>query len=144
MNNKCPAVAVDVICYHIPTGNIVLIERKFPPLGLAIPGGFVDEGETVEQAAKREMKEELGVELLSLQFIGYFDDPKRDPRRHVISFAFFATIGDEPVAGDDAKSIKMVNPQELFQDWKTNKSTRLVFDHEKILLEAFEEGFLRE
>lgn len=130
MNNKCPSVAVDVICYHVPTGKIALIERKYPPLGFAIPGGFVDDGETVEAAAKREMKEELNLDIKSpLRFLGYYDNPDRDPRRHVISFVFVAKISDMPVAGDDAKTVTLMLPKEALE--KT-----LCFDHEKIIREA--------
>lgn len=136
MNFSCPAVAVDVICYHIPSGKIALIERKYPPLGYALPGGFIDVGETVEEAARREMREELNVDLLSLVFVNYFDDPHRDPRKHVISFAFFATIWDEPKAGDDAKTVTLMNVQDVLQ------SKKLCFDHENILSEAISQHFL--
>lgn len=136
MNNKCPSVAVDVICYHQPTGKIALIERKYPPLGFAIPGGFVDDGETVEAAALREMKEELNLDIkTSLRFLGYYDDPNRDPRRHVISFVFVAKISEMPVAGDDAKTVTLMFPDEAM-------TQTLCFDHRKILKDAMDKWLI--
>jgi 8-oxo-dGTP diphosphatase len=132
MNTNCPSVAVDVICWHRKTNTIAVIERKYPPLGLALPGGFIDAGETVEQAAVREMREELNVSLSNLKYLGFYDDPARDPRRHVISFAFFAEINELPVAGDDAKSVRMVNMEEALC------TEVFCFDHAKILKDFLE------
>lgn len=136
MNSKCPSVAVDVICYHAQTGKIAVIERQFPPLGLALPGGFVDEGETVMDAARREMREELNVDLKTLQFLGYYDSPTRDPRCHVISFAFVAVITEMPVAGDDAKSVILVSPDEALVN------EVFCFDHAYIIRDAKVKGMI--
>jgi 8-oxo-dGTP diphosphatase len=122
-----PAPTVDIIIELIdrPHRPIVLIERHFEPLGWAIPGGFVDYGESVEAAAKREALEEtaLAVELVE-QFLVY-SDPSRDIRKHTISIVFIATAIGEPQAGDDAKSLK------VFEPWCVPKN--LCFDHDRIL-----------
>jgi 8-oxo-dGTP diphosphatase len=135
MNIETPKLAVDVICYHPVSGKIALIERKYPPLGWAIPGGFVDVGETVEAAARREMKEELNVDLKTLQFLGVYSDPQRDPRRHVVSVAFVGIITDEPVAGDDAKNYQMVTPDHA-------SALTLCFDHASIISDARKKGMI--
>ena len=122
-----PAPTVDILIELIdrPHRPIVLVERKFEPLGLAIPGGFVDYGESVETAAKREALEEtlLNVDLVE-QFCVY-SDPERDRRKHTISIVFIATATGEPKAADDAKAIQIIQP------WDTPET--LCFDHGKIL-----------
>ena len=109
--------------------GIVLIQRGHPPLGLALPGGFVDVGETIENACKREMKEEtnLAVELTSL--LGVYSDPSRDPRFHTITIVFTARSTDSPVAGDDAGDVRLCDEKDL--------PSPLAFDHESILKEYF-------
>ena len=104
---------------------IVLIKRANPPHGWALPGGFVDYGETVEQAAIREAYEEttLNIELVSL--LGVYSDPARDPRFHTLSTVFIASAVGQPVAGDDASCAG------LFQENTFPKS--IVFDHRTIL-----------
>lgn len=133
---ETPLVAADVICYHAASGKIAVIERKFPPLGLALPGGFVNRGEPVDEAARREIKEELNVDLKTLQFLGYYDNPTRDPRRHVISFAFVGVITEIPVAGDDAKSVKLVLPDVAL----VNET--FCFDHAYIIRDAKLRGMI--
>lgn len=133
MNHECPALAVDVICFHVPTRTFAVIERKYPPLGCALPGGFVDVGETVEQAARREMREELNVTLYNLQLLGVYSDPRRDPRKHVVSVAFVAIITEVPVAGDDAKSVRLVHVDE---------NITYAFDHAKIIRDALDKGMI--
>lgn len=135
MNHKCPALAVDVICLHVPSNKIILIERKFPPLGLAIPGGFVDEGESCEHAARREMKEEIDVDLRTLQLLGVYSDPSRDPRKHVVSVAYVGITIDMPCAGDDAKSYVMVDVEEALE-------MTLCFDHTTIIRDARRRGMI--
>lgn len=113
-----PKLAVDIIVQDVSTdveGNTSLkylfVERKYPPLGWALPGGHVDAGETLAEAAVRELKEETGITVLlkDLIFVGYWDDPKRDPRGHVISVAFFANAWrGVPKAADDAKNLKFL------------------------------------
>ncbi|NPA11434.1 MAG: NUDIX hydrolase [Epsilonproteobacteria bacterium] len=106
--------------------GIVLIKRKNPPLGFALPGGFVDYGETVEDALLREMKEELNldVEIVSLQ--GIYSDPKRDNRLHTASAVFVCNAYKMPKAGDDAKEAIVIKLEDI--EWD-----KLVFDHSKIL-----------
>ncbi len=106
-------------------GGIVLIERNNAPLGWAIPGGFVDYGESLEHAARREAKEEtnLDVELKSLLYC--YSSPDRDPRQHTVSTVYIATGKGELVAQDDAKSVRIFSIKEKFPP--------LVFDHALIL-----------
>jgi ADP-ribose pyrophosphatase YjhB (NUDIX family) len=123
-----PVPTVDIII-EVMDGRkrrgIVLIERKNPPPGWALPGGFVDYGETLEEAAVREAREEtsLDVELLG-QFHAY-SDPGRDPRLHTISTVFIARAKGAPTAADDARAAVVVNPRD--------RSLPLAFDHRKIL-----------
>lgn len=124
-----PFPTVDVII-ETKDGGIVLIERKNPPYGWAIPGGFVDYGESLESAAVREAKEEtsLDVELLS-QFRAY-SEPDRDPRQHTISFVFVArSANGQPQAADDAVNIGVFKRDTL--------PSQLAFDHGRILQDYF-------
>ncbi len=141
-------IATDVIVEW--QDKIVLIERKNPPLGLAIPGGMIDEGESAETAAVREMKEEISMDVKLIHQLGTYSEPDRDPRGHVISVVFVGEpIGwnDEPVAADDAKKIVLI-PKKMFgyttmkylldnQDSFLNLK-KLVFDHQKILIDYTE------
>ena len=127
MTYRNPAPTVDIIielCDR-PERPIILIERKNIPYGWAIPGGFVDYGESVENAAIREAKEEvsLGVELVE-QFHVY-SDPQRDKRQHTIAIVFIATATGDPKAADDAKNLA------IFSQW--NMPTELCFDHDLIM-----------
>jgi ADP-ribose pyrophosphatase YjhB (NUDIX family) len=124
MDYKNPVPAVDLII-EIEGKGLVLIERRNPPPGWALPGGFVEVGESLEQAAVREAKEEtcLDVELLG-QFHTY-SDPHRDPRMHCISTVFVAKASGTPKAEDDAKSVALF-PKDRLPD-------TLAFDHRKIL-----------
>lgn len=127
MNYRNPAPTVDIIIAlidrpHIP---IVLIERQNPPHGWAIPGGFVDYGESLETAAKREAKEETGLEIALISQFHFYSDPTRDRRQHTISAVFLAEATGEPKADDDAKNLG------LFHAW--DMPTPLCFDHAQIL-----------
>lgn len=133
---KTPLLAVDIICFHPMSMTIAVIERKNPPRGLALPGGFVDIGESCASAARREAKEELNVDLLTLQFLGVYDAPDRDPRGHVVSMAYVAVINQIPVAGDDAKSYLMWNPSRLLT------TRELCFDHAQIIKDALKLGMI--
>ena len=96
-----PAPTVDVII-ELPGDRLVLVKRRFPPLGWALPGGFVDEGERLDVAAAREAREETGLDVeLTEQFFTY-SDPRRDPRRHTIATVFIGRATGEPRGGDDA------------------------------------------
>jgi 8-oxo-dGTP diphosphatase len=127
MNYRNPAPTVDIIIElsDRPARPIVLIERKNPPWGWAIPGGFVDYGESVETAAIREAKEETGLDIELIEQFHVYSDPSRDPRQHTLSVVFLATAIGEPQAADDAKNL------ELFEPWKIPPN--LCFDHDRIL-----------
>ncbi len=106
--------------------GIVLIKRKNPPLGFALPGGFVDYGEKVEEALIREMKEETNLDIKVEKLLGIYSNPKRDPRLHTASAVFVCNAFDMPKAGDDAKEVYVVKLEEI--PWN-----EMVFDHGKIL-----------
>ncbi len=111
--------------------GIVLIERKNPPYGWALPGGFVDYGESLEEAAIREAKEETSLDIqLKNQFHTY-SDPERDPRQHTISTVYVAKAQGKPKAQDDAKEIGVFTEEEI--------NFPLAFDHQKILRDYFEQ-----
>ncbi|UCE42985.1 MAG: NUDIX hydrolase [Candidatus Aminicenantes bacterium] len=110
--------------------GIVLIKRKNPPFGWALPGGFVDYGESLEQAAVREAKEETSLDIQLQCQMHTYSDPNRDPRKHTISTVFIAKAEGDPVAQDDAREIKVFSKDEL--------DFPLAFDHEKILTDYFE------
>ena len=118
-----------VDCIIDINNKIVLIERKNPPYGWALPGGFVDEGETVEDAVIREMKEETNLSLENLQQFHVYSDPLRDPRGHTVSVVFTATGVGEPKAQDDAKEVGLFTSDALPED--------IAFDHRKILSDYF-------
>lgn len=112
--------------------GIVLIERKNPPYGWALPGGFVDYGESLEEAAIREAKEETSLDIqLKNQFHTY-SDPERDPRQHTISTVYVAKAQGKPKAQDDAKKIGVFTEKEI--------NFPLAFDHQKILRDYFEQN----
>jgi 8-oxo-dGTP diphosphatase len=123
---KTPLLAADVIIELIDAGhNIVLIERKYPPHGWALPGGFVDVGEAVEQAAVREALEETSLRVSLQCLLGCYSDPRRDPRGHTVSLVFVATASGPPRAQDDARNIMAVDPFAF--------DGPLAFDHAGIL-----------
>ncbi|MEO0867575.1 MAG: NUDIX hydrolase [Cyanobacteria bacterium J06642_11] len=123
--NPAPTVDIIIELTDRPNRPIILIERLYEPLGWAIPGGFVDYGESVETAAMREAKEEIGLDITLLELFHVYSDPRRDARKHTISIVFLATAIGEPVAGDDAKHF------EIFNIWDLPKN--LCFDHDTIL-----------
>lgn len=110
-------------------GGIVLIDRKNPPLGWALPGGFVDYGESLESAAVREAREETGLNVKLLRQFHTYSDPGRDPRHHTISTVFIAGAKGKPQPGDDAKGAKLFSQRTLPES--------IVFDHRKILDDYF-------
>lgn len=123
---RSPAPTVDVIIeLGGADGGIVLIERKNPPPGWALPGGFVDYGETLEQAAVREAKEETSLDIALVRQFHAYSDPDRDPRGHTITMVFVATAEGVPQARDDARAVAVFPPEEV--------RVPLAFDHRKIL-----------
>lgn len=96
-----PLPTVDILI-ELPGERLVFVRRKFPPLGWALPGGFVDTGESLEAAAVREAREETGLDVQLVEQLHTYSDPKRDPRRHTISTAFWGRAQGEPAGGDDA------------------------------------------
>jgi 8-oxo-dGTP diphosphatase len=119
-----PMVVVDAIV-ETPEG-VVVIERSNPPFGFALPGGFVDYGESLEDAVRREVAEETGLEVADLRQFHTYSDPGRDPRFHTISTVFTATAAARPRAGDDAAAARVVPLGEL-------AGLSFAFDHGRIV-----------
>jgi ADP-ribose pyrophosphatase YjhB (NUDIX family) len=125
--NTNPLLTVDII---IEIGErIVLIERKNPPHGWALPGGFVDYGESLEHAAVREAKEETSLDVTLTEQFHTYSDPRRDPRHHTVSTVFIATAQGMPRGADDARAARLFRETELPSD--------IVFDHPQILGDYF-------
>ena len=120
---QCPPIAADIITEI--GDKIVLIERKNFPLGWAIPGGFVDFGETVEQAAMREAREEISLVVEIRALLGVYSRPDRDPRGQTITIVYVALASGEPRAADDAKTVALFDPR--------TPPSPLAFDHAEIL-----------
>jgi 8-oxo-dGTP diphosphatase len=125
-----PYLTVDSVVFD-DAGRLLLIRRRNPPFQgeSALPGGFVDAGETVEAACLRELKEETGLHGEITNLVGVYSDPKRDPRRHTVSVAYLVRVpaGAKPVGGDDAADAAFV------AEWRVAK---LAFDHRKIVEDA--------
>lgn len=122
-----PALTVDIIIEI--NGAIVLIERRNPPPGWALPGGFVDYGESLENAARREAREETGLDVTLTEQFHAYSDPGRDPRQHTASVVFLATADGTPAAGDDAGNLGLFARETL--------PPVLAFDHGRILDDYF-------
>jgi 8-oxo-dGTP diphosphatase len=121
---KSPFLTVDAIIEY--KGGIILIKRSNPPFGWAIPGGFVDYGESLEDAAAREAKEETNLDVTGLKQIHTYSDPRRDPRFHTVCTVFSAKGKGVPRAGDDAADIRIIDPRDL-------KNIDFAFDHGKVI-----------
>jgi ADP-ribose pyrophosphatase YjhB (NUDIX family) len=128
-----PFPTVDIIIEV--EGGIVLIQRRNPPYGWALPGGFVDYGESLETAAVREAKEETSLDIELISQLGAYSDPKRDPRHHTISVVFQARAKGRACPADDAIDIDIFNRDNLPGD--------LAFDHDRILSDYFEKCSLK-
>lgn len=131
MAYKSPSVTVDCIVFD-SRGRLLLIRRRNPPFAgqLALPGGFVDYGETTEAAARRELLEETGLVAKEVRLVGVYSKPGRDPRGHTIGIAYLANVeAGAPVAGDDAADA------EFRPDWR---ELALAFDHNEIVRDADE------
>ncbi|MFN3605172.1 MAG: NUDIX domain-containing protein [Leptonema sp. (in: bacteria)] len=124
MEFKSPIPAVDIIIEI--KDSIVIIERKNPPFGFALPGGFVDPWESIESAAIRESKEETLLDVELYDFLYTYSNPKRDPRIHSISSVFIAKGNGIPKGSDDAKKAFLISFQDLL-------NYSYVFDHKRIL-----------
>ena len=121
-----PAIAVDAIIELVdrPGRPIVLIERRNPPHGWAIPGGFVDIGETLEAAVIREAREETSLDVTLKCLLGIYSNPDRDPRGHTVTPVYIAEARGEPIAADDAASLAVFDP---------HACPALAFDHDVIM-----------
>ncbi len=126
-----PAVTVDVIVQNA-RGEVVLIERRHPPHGWALPGGFVDRGERVEVAARREVREETHLDVNPLHLVGVYSDPARDPRGHTVTIVFSTRCDDEPRADDDAVSVGVFPIDAL--------PAEMAFDHREIITDFVSRG----
>ena len=127
-----PFPTVDLIIEAVtPDGKpgIVLINRKNPPFGWALPGGFVDYGETLEDAARREAREETSLEVELIRQFHSYSDPARDPRKHTISTVFIGRASGTPKARDDAKEARVFG--------RATIPDALAFDHRRILDDYF-------
>ncbi len=127
---KTPLLTVDAVILY-EKNNIILIRRKYPPFQgeYALPGGFVDIGETVEDACIREVEEETNINVKIVKLIGVFSDPKRDPRGHTITIAFLCeplTKNEKPKAKDDAAALEIIPISNI-------ASLKLAFDHMEII-----------
>ncbi len=122
-----PLLAADAIIELVdrPGRPIVLIERRNPPPGWAIPGGFVDVGERVEHAAVREAREETGLIVTLRALLGVYSDPGRDPRGHTVSAVYVAEATGEPRTLDDASAVLVLLPEAI--------PALLAFDHATVL-----------
>jgi ADP-ribose pyrophosphatase YjhB (NUDIX family) len=139
-NIQCPKCGEDIEAYKnpVPTVDIIirfegkgiiLIRRKNPPYGWALPGGFIDYGESAEEAARREAQEETNITVKDLRQFKVYSAPDRDPRRHTITVVFTAKGQGEPRALDDAAELALFKKEELPED--------IAFDHGHIISDYF-------
>lgn len=127
-DRRNPFLTVDIVI-EVEDRGIVLIERRNPPQGWALPGGFVDYGESLEEAAVREAKEETSLDVKLVEQFYTYSDPSRDPRHHTVSAVYIATASGSPRGADDAREALVFRQDSL--------PTPLVFDHARILQDYF-------
>lgn len=122
-----PLIAADILIELVdrPERPFVLIERANPPYGWAVPGGFVDVGESIEQAAVREAREEISLDVTLKNLLGIYSNPARDPRGHTITAVYIAEAHGMPVAADDAKNCDLFTFETL--------PKLLAFDHAQVI-----------
>lgn len=125
LRNPLPTVDIIIALEGETPPRVVLVSRKNPPPGWALPGGFVDHGETVEEAAVREAKEETGLDITLIRQFHVYSDPSRDKRGHMMSTVFLARASGVPVGADDAKEARGFAPDDLPED--------MAFDHREII-----------
>ena len=119
-----PLPTADVLI-RMPGGKLVFVHRRNPPPGWAFPGGFIDVGETAEEAAVREVREETGLDVTLDSLFHVYSDPQRDPRHHTLTVVFLGRAGGVPSGGDDAAEARAFDPDEI--------PGNLAFDHHQIL-----------
>lgn len=122
-----PSPTVDVVIL-LEGDQVVLVERKYPPHGWALPGGFVEVGETLENAAVREAREETGLSVELFDLVGVYSDPGRDPRQHTVTTVFLGRAVGEPTGGDDASKACAFRFDAL--------PSPIAFDHAEVLRDA--------
>lgn len=127
---RTPLLTADCVVVS-PARGVLMVRRKNPPFEgeLALPGGFVEVGETIEDAARRELKEETDLTATSLTLVGVYSKPDRDPRGHVCSVAYLTRVADnaEATAGDDAAAVAWI---------KNLDGVAIAFDHREIIADA--------
>lgn len=137
MGEQTPVLAVDAIVERTQSAGrrskeIAIVERKHEPVGLALPGGMVEVGETIEEAVRREINEEIGIELDQVRQWRVFSDPDRDPRQHTVSVVFHAmTEADSLTAASDAAEAHFYSHDEFAPGGE--RADELVFDHARII-----------
>jgi ADP-ribose pyrophosphatase YjhB (NUDIX family) len=122
-----PFPTADVVV--IQDGKVLLIKRKNPPPGWALPGGFIDYGESAERAAARELAEETGLTATRLQLLGVYSEPHRDPRFHTLTVVYIGKVTGTVKAGDDAAEAQWFAVDSLPRE--------IAFDHREIIEQAF-------
>ena len=127
LDHEQPRLTVDAVVIDT-RDRVLLVERKNPPPGWALPGGFVDPEETVEAAVARELREETGLEARALMQFHTYSDPERDPRHHSVSTVFLVRADGEPEGGDDAARARFFDPDGLPDE--------IAFDHRRILADV--------